>query len=110
MKVSSDACLGTSRLELGRDSAAAGTNESASAAASKLSWGFMRRARDPGVEGRSAMVLEAGRRVWTRASISGDVREWVTSIAVMWRFGRGMSQRAVGGQWKREIRGLCGWH
>lgn len=50
-------------------SPAAGTNERASAAASKLSMGFMRRACEPGCEGRSAMVRDAGVSVSTRASI-----------------------------------------
>lgn len=95
MKASSDALLDTSGLESERVSPAAGTKERARAAASKLSWGLMRRARDPGFEGTSAMVLEAGVRAQTRASISADVREWVTSIAVIWRLERGMSQRAV---------------
>lgn len=88
MKVSSSVVLG----DVGA-SPAAGTNESARAAVSKESMGLIRRAARPGEDGKSAMVLEEGRSDVTRKSISDAALECVTSIAVMWRLGVGMSQR-----------------
>lgn len=81
-------------------SPAAGTKETASAAVSNESIGLIRRAAWSGIDGRSAISWQDERRDVTRKSISGAVREWVTSIAVMWRFGDGMSQRPGATVWR----------